>query len=181
LHTQICKDLLARYATTNLELLNLPPVFSEPEIFFTPAKCKGIYEGQALQTNALTMYGTSGDFDRTTILLTRLSSFASLDDATSPLYVPFALKKSHPEVYGQYLAQHNEFLETHRNIAIVGLHPDAMDYGDEDSPDPDFPTSLWQTISNMTEVYRVDPCHRTADLGKWNISCNADAHSGITT
>jgi hypothetical protein len=54
----------------------------------------------------------------------------------------------------------------HRNIAIVGLHPDAMDYGDEDSPDPAFPTSLWQTLSNMDGVYRVDSCRRTADLGK---------------
>jgi hypothetical protein len=180
-HSQICKDLLLiQYATTNLALLGLPDTFVEPEIFFTSAKCKGTYEDQDIQTNALTMYGTREDFDRTTTMLTRLSSFASKDDDKSPLYVPFALKRSHPEIYGQYLAQQNAFLKTHRNIAIVGLHPDAMDYGDETSPNPAFPDTIWQTLSQMTGVYRVDPCRRTADLGKWNISCSASAHPGIT-
>jgi hypothetical protein len=69
-HTQICKDLLTHYATTNLKLLDLPPIFSEPKIFFTSTKCTGSYDGQTLQTNALTMYGTRDDFDRTTIMLT---------------------------------------------------------------------------------------------------------------
>jgi hypothetical protein len=108
-HTQLCKDLLSKYASTNLALLNLPPTFSEPDICFTPAKCKGSY-------------------------------------------VPFALKKSHPEVYGEYRAQQNAFLETHRYISIVGLHPDVMGYGDKDSSDPAFPASLWQTLSNMDGI-----------------------------
>jgi hypothetical protein len=177
-HTQLCKDLLSKYHSTNLESLGLPATFSEPEVFFAATKCKGTLDNQALQTNALTMYGTREDFDRTTTLVTCLSTFASLDDDKSPLYVPFALKHSHPDVYGNYLAQQNEFLETHRNIAIVGLHPDAMDYGDC-AEDPAFPTSLWRRISQMDGVYRVDSCRRTADLGKWNISCNSTAHPTI--
>jgi hypothetical protein len=85
------------------------------------------------------MYGSRDDFDRITTLLTIISSFATTDDNKTPLYVPFALKKSYPEIYGQYLAQQNAFLESHRNIPIVGVHPQAMDYGDEDNPDSNFP------------------------------------------
>jgi hypothetical protein len=96
------------------------------------------------------------------------------------VYVPFALKVSHPEVFGQYLAQQNAFLESHRNIAIVGVHPEAMDYGDDDNPDPAFTNSLWNLISQMNGVYRVDSCRRTFDLGKWNISCHASHHQAIT-
>jgi hypothetical protein len=177
-HTQLYKDIPSKYPTTNLELLGLPATFSEPDVFFTATKCKGTLDNQHLQTNALTMYGTREDLDRTTTLVTRLSSFASLDDDKSPLYVPFALKQSHPDVYGNYLAQQNEFLETHRNVAIVGLHPDAMDYGDC-AEDPAFPTSLWRRISQMDDVYRVDSCQRTADLGEWNISCNSTSHPTI--
>jgi hypothetical protein len=125
------------------------------------------------------MFGSHDDFDRTTVMLTRISKFAGISDNKSPLYVPFALKKSHPEIYGNYLAQQNEFLNTHRNIAIVGLHPPAMDYGDQDTPDDNFPTSLWQTLSQMNGVYRVDSCRRTHDLGKWNISCHANAHADV--
>jgi hypothetical protein len=97
-HTQLCKDLLSKYASTNLALLNLPPTFSEPGIFFTPAKCRSSYEGQALQTHALTMYCTRDDFDRTTTLLTRPSTYTSQDNNKTHLYVSFALKTSHPEV-----------------------------------------------------------------------------------
>jgi hypothetical protein len=179
-HSQICKDISPWYATSNLTLLGLPVMFAEPEIFFTSAKCKGSYDGQSLQTNILVMYETRDDFDRSTTMITHLTSFATADDDKTPCYVPFALKRNHPNIYGQYLAQQNAFLESHRNIAIVGAHPDAMDYGDETSPDPAFPASIWQTLSKMDGVYRVDPCRRTADLGKWNISCHTDAHPGIT-
>ena len=96
------------------------------------------------------------------------------------MYIPFALKLSHPEVYGHYLAKKNAFLESHRNIAIVGVHPIAMDYGDPDSPDENFPQSLWKTLFKLDGVYRVDSCRRTFDLGKWNISCNSSHYQDIT-
>jgi hypothetical protein len=32
----------------------------------------------------------------------------------------------------------------------------------------------------MDGVYRVDPCRRTYDLGKWNISCHSSHHQKIT-
>jgi hypothetical protein len=66
------------------------------------------------------------------------------------------------------------------NIAIVGVHPSAMDYGDYDTPDGKVPQSLWDTLSEMEGVYQVDPCRRTFDLGKWNISCHSFHHQKIT-
>jgi hypothetical protein len=127
------------------------------------------------------MYGSRPDVDRITTLVTRISSYATTVDNKSPMYVPFALKQSHPEVYGQYLAhQQNAFLETHQNIAIVGVHPIAMDYGDQDNPDVNFLKSLWDTLAQMEGIYRVDSCHRTFDLGKRNISCHSSHHKQIT-
>jgi hypothetical protein len=179
-HNQLTMNIAVRYDSLPVVAeLNLPTEFAEPDVYFTSSKCKGTYGSKPLQTNALCMYGSRTDFDRTTTLVTRISSFASTDDNTTPMYVPFALKKSHPEIYGQYLAQQNAFLASHWNIAIVGVHPAAMDYGDDDNPDPNFPTSLWNTISQMPGVYRVDSCRRTHDLGKWNISCHSAHHQDI--
>jgi hypothetical protein len=50
------------------------------------------------------MYGSRSDFDRITTMVTRISSFAMTDDNKTPMYIHFALKQTHPEIYGQYLA-----------------------------------------------------------------------------
>jgi hypothetical protein len=160
-------------------VLNLPDGFAEPKMYFQPGKLRGILDLQVINSQAMIMYGSHEDCDRTNIMLTQISSFAGIDDNKSPLYVPFAMKRSHPEIYGQYLAQQNAFLQSHRNIAIVGIHPRAMDYGNQDTPDANFPDSLWQTLTKMGGVYRSDSCRRTHDLGKWNISCHTDAHPAI--
>jgi hypothetical protein len=184
-HTQLCNDLEAKYsdpatlAACNLSADDLPTNYSQPDVYFASSKCKGSYDNKPLHTNALCMYGSKPDFDRTTHMITRLSSFATTEDDTTPMYVPFALKLSHPEVYGKYLAKQNAFLSTHRNIAIVGVHPSAMDYGDISSRDINCPQSIWHTLSAMKGVYRVDSCRRTFDLGKWNISCHVDHHPDI--
>jgi hypothetical protein len=125
------------------------------------------------------MYGSRPYYDHITTLVMWISSYATTVDDKSPMYVPFALKQSHPDVYGHYLAHQNAFLESHRNIAIVGVHPTAMDYGDEDSLDTNFPKSLWNRLSQMEGVYRVDSCRRTFDFGKWNISCHSSHHQKI--
>jgi hypothetical protein len=126
------------------------------------------------------MYGVRSNADRIILLVTRICSFATTIDNKTPMYVLFALKTSHPKIYGQYLAQQNDFLATHRNITIVGVHPSAMDYGDCDTPDGNVPKSIWDILSQMDGVYRVDPCRRTFDLGKWNISCHLSHHQKIT-
>jgi hypothetical protein len=180
-HNQLTRNISSHYVDSPVVAeLNLPSELTEPDVFFTPAKCNGTYEQHPISSNALCMYGVRTDADRITLLVTRICSFATTIDNKTPMYVPFALKKSHPEIYGQYLAQQNAFLESHRNIAIVGVHPTAMDYGDSDNPDTNVPTSLWDTLSAMDGVYRVDPCRRTYDLGKWNISCHSSHHQKIT-
>jgi hypothetical protein len=41
---------------------------------------------------------------------------------------------------------------------------------------PSTGANLWTTIKSLTGVYRCDPCRRTPDLGKWNISCALEHH-----
>jgi hypothetical protein len=102
-HNPLTKDTSARYESSPVVLeQNLPTAFTEPDVYFTSSKSKGAYERQAIQTNALCMYGAHDDFDRITTLVTRIAFFATTVDNKSPLYVPFALKQSHPEIYGQY-------------------------------------------------------------------------------
>jgi hypothetical protein len=180
-HNQLTRNISSHYVDSPVvSELNLPAKLSEPDVFFTPAKCTGTYDQHLIISNALCMYGVRTDADRITVLVTGICSFATTIDNKPPMYVPFALKKSHPEIYGQYLAQQNAFLESHRNIAIVGVHPSAMDYGDTDTPDANVPKSLWDTLSEMDGVYRVNPCRRTYDLGKWDISCHSSHHPKIT-
>jgi hypothetical protein len=110
-HNQLSNNISDNYTSSPVVAeLNLPADYSEPDVYFTPSKCKGTYEQTSIQSNALFIYGSRDDFDRITTLVTRISSFATTDDNKTPLYVPFALKKSHPEIYGQYLAQQNAFL-----------------------------------------------------------------------
>jgi hypothetical protein len=56
---------------------------------------------------------------------------------------------------------------------VVGLAPDAMDM--------DTPTgkNIWESIKTLPGVFRCDPCRRTPDLGKWNISCAQVCHTDI--
>jgi hypothetical protein len=81
------------------------------------------------------------------------------------MFIPMAAKYSNPVKFGQYAAHHNDFLNNHRNIAIVGLPSIAMD--------TDLPNgmNLWAEIAKLPRVFRCDPCRRTPDLGKWDISC----------
>jgi hypothetical protein len=173
---QINADLNNRYhhKPAVLAECGLPETFNPPEIYFSPAKCHGTLDDTRINSNALCMYTDAGDADTVTNLITRLSSFADSENSFSPFYVPFALKTHHPDVYGAYLAKQNNFLENHRNIAIAGVSVGAMDHGDEDNPDDNFTSSLWQRIKQLDGVYRADSCRRTPDLGKWNISCHSD-------
>jgi hypothetical protein len=177
---QINADLQNRYnQPAVIAECGLPAHFAAPEIYFSPAKCHGRLDDTRINSNALCMYTAADDADTVTTLITRISSFAASENSFSPFYVPFALKTHHPDVYGSYLAKQNNFLETHRNIAIAGVSVAAMDHGDEDNPDDNFPSSLWQLIKNLDGVYRADTCRRTPDLGKWNISCHSDFHPTI--
>jgi hypothetical protein len=89
------------------------------------------------------------------------------------MFIPLAAKYHTPAKFGECVARHNAFLNDHRNIAIVGLAPDAMD-----SPNAT-EKAIWASIRELPGVYRCDPCRRTSDLGKWNISCSLAHHPAI--
>jgi hypothetical protein len=88
------------------------------------------------------------------------------------------LKKSDPTKFGYYIAQQNTFLQEHRNIAIVEVVPEVMDLENAAGQ------TLWSEIRKFPRVFCCDPCARTPDLGKWNISSalwhNADIKSWLT-
>jgi hypothetical protein len=78
-----------------------------------------------------------------------------------------------PEEVREYVAKQNDFLNQHRNIAIVGIVPAAIDYKADGEID------LYSSIKNLPGIYRCDPTRQTQDLGKWNISCHGDQHPDI--
>jgi hypothetical protein len=79
-NTQLCQDLRDRYADADHKALNLPDEYSNPEMYFQATKCRGIYDGAAINLNAMVMFGSPEDFDRTTIMLTCISKYAEIDD-----------------------------------------------------------------------------------------------------
>jgi hypothetical protein len=115
------------------------------------------------------------DFDRSMILVIQVSFQKSPSSRQDPMFIPFALKKIDPSKFGFYIAQQNQFLKDHRNIAIVGVVPELMDHpnlaGD----------SLWDEIKALPGVFRCDPCALTPDLGKWNISSALKHNESIKT
>jgi hypothetical protein len=61
------------------------------------------------------------------IHLTRISSFTNPTTSIAPLFILLAAKYQQPAKFGEYVARQNAFLNNHRNIAIVGVAPDAID------------------------------------------------------
>jgi hypothetical protein len=123
-------------------------------------------------------YADATDFHRSMVMMTWISSFKNPSTSKSPIFIPLALKESDPTRFRYYIAQQNTFLQEHRNISIVGVVPEVMD--SENSAGQ----TLWSGIRKLPRVFRCDPCARTPDLGKWNISSavwhNADIKSWLT-
>jgi hypothetical protein len=98
------------------------------------------------------------------IYLTRISSFRAPKSASDHMYIPLAAKYHTPEKFGQYVARHNEFLNDHRNVSIVGIVPDAMAACTVTG------ANLWTSIRSLTGIFRCNPCWRTPDPDKRHIS-----------
>jgi hypothetical protein len=131
-----------------------------------------------IDTDAMLTYADATDVHQSMVMMTRISSFENPPTSKAPMFIPLALKKSDPTKFGYYIAQQNTFLQEHHNIAIVGVVPEVMDL--ENSAGQ----TLWSKIRKLPGVFRCDPCARTPDLGKWNISSalehNADIKSWLT-
>jgi hypothetical protein len=120
-----------------------------------------------IDTDALLTYADATDAHRSMV------SFKNPPTPTSPMFIPLALKKSDPTKFGYYIAQQNTFLQEHRNIAIVDVVPEVMDL--ENSAGQ----TLWSEVRKLPGVFLCDPCARTSDLGKWNISSALDQNTDI--
>jgi hypothetical protein len=94
--------------------------------------------------------------------------------------VPRDFKFNHPAIYGKILNKQNNYLETHRNIAIVAIPTQAMEHCITDLNGKNWNT-LQDAILSVSGVTHVHACKRTLDLGKWNISTNINDWAHVKT
>jgi hypothetical protein len=170
---ELKQDLLENYTNhPAIQKHALPAEFSPTDMYLARGRVSGQFHATtstnstatSIDADVMLMYSSADDFDRTLIFLTQISSLRSPLSDQAPMFIPFALKKSNPQKFGYYISQQNTFMKNHRNIAVVGVSSDLMDLEDSSG------TSLWYAIRSLPGVYRCDPCARTPDLGKWNIS-----------
>jgi hypothetical protein len=179
-HAEICESIQLPYSSDPalLKQLNLAPEYTDPDIYLKRRKLSAPFYApdgttSPIDTEVFVTYANSDDSARSLVLLTRISTFTAPLTSSAPLFIPMELKYKNPKQFGAYIAKQNEFLNNHRNIAIVGVVPAAMDYKDTGELD------LYSCIKNLPGVYRCDPTRRTPDLGKWNISCHSEHHQAI--
>jgi uncharacterized coiled-coil protein SlyX len=179
-HAEICDSIKLDYNTDPnlLDALGLDHDYSPPAIYLDRRKVSSSFHSadgttSDLDTEAFVTYADYDDLHRSAAMLTRLSSFRTPDSPTSPLFIPMELKYANPKKFGEYVAKQNHFLNHHRNVAIVGVVPEAMDFKAPGEID------LYSSLKNLPGVYRCDPTRRTPDLGKWNISCHETNHPDI--
>jgi hypothetical protein len=179
-HTEICDSIKLPYSSDPalLKQLNLAPDYTDPDIYLERRKLSAQFHApdgilSPIDTEAFVKYANSDNFACSIALLTRISTFKAPLTSSEPMFIPMELKYQNPKQFGAYIAKQNEFLDNHRNIAIAGVVPAAMDYKDTGELD------LYSCIKKLPGVYRCDPTRRTPDLGKWNISCHSDHHQAI--
>jgi hypothetical protein len=179
---KICTGIENHYPTdpTLLTEHNFSENYTAPEIYLNRCKLNTEYSNNdgtknPTVTEALVMYPDSADLARSMTLLTQVSPLRTPIHAEDPFFIRSALKVQNPAKFGRYTSKQNNFLNQHRNIVIVGVVLEAMDYRDKDE------LSLYDMIQQLLGVYRCDLSRRTHDLGKWNISCNLEHHTDICT
>jgi hypothetical protein len=178
-HTNIVNDIEKQYShhPKVLDSFRLPPDYSSVEMYLSRSKIHAEYtQGgttQSIDTDALMIYTLKSTAELTIICLTHLSLFSTAHNAADPMFILLAAKYHTPTKFGEFVARQNDFLNNHRNIAIIGLTPDAMDSITANGND------LWTSILRLPGVFCCDPCRRTSDLGKWNISCSKEHHPDI--
>jgi hypothetical protein len=179
-HSQILDDIDTAY-DKQPDLISdnkLPTTRPPVELYLCRRKITADYSLndvlQPISSDALMVYVPTAEIELALIYLTKLSTLSSPSLTRSPMFIPLKAKYLTPGKFGQYVARHNSFLHDHRNIAIVGVVPEAMDDTDNVTGD-----NLWNLISSLPGVHRCDPCRRTPDLGKWNISCEKESHQRI--
>ena len=67
-------------------------------------------------------------------------------------YIPMAIKKKEPELFGRLLYESIQTTDKYTNIAICGLSPEVMDYETQIQKDGTFPifVSLFESLENIS-------------------------------
>jgi hypothetical protein len=178
-HSEIAQDLATQYEQHHdvIQKFKLPAKFTAVELYLSRRKIQAQYPqngtNQPISTDALMTYANKEHAEMAIIQLTHMSSFRKAVSGTDPMFIPLAAKYHTPAKFGQCVVRHNTFLNGHRNITLVGIHPDAMDAATKNGQ------TLWTTLRTRPSVYRCDPCRRTPDLGKWSISSSKTQHPEI--
>jgi hypothetical protein len=148
------------------------------EVTLASDRLRGVFRNDKITSNGVVVFSELSFLEKN---YTLLEHFSEGMWASGHVFVPFSLRREQPEVYGQYLALQNVFLKDHRNISICGIGPEVLDYEPNPSTQDSLAASdsLWRQIASLPGVYRIDPTKRTADLGKWNISCDTKFYLDI--
>jgi hypothetical protein len=132
-YTQMMTDIEQQYSAHPeiLKTYGLPTKYLNVDMYFSRRKINAEYslngKNQRINTDAFMVYAPRDNVDTAMVYLTKISSLGIAKSNLSPMVIPMAAKYSNPVKFGQYAAQHNDFLNNHRNIAIVSLPPIALD------------------------------------------------------
>jgi hypothetical protein len=100
---------------------------------------------------------------------------ASSENQTRRLeLVPCEFKYNHPDIYAKLLSAQNDYLETHRNIALIALPTNAMLHKRVTDIDGREWHSTQDVLSHGPGIAHAQAFKRTYDLRKWNISTKHD-------
>jgi hypothetical protein len=142
-----------------------------PDFFFGPEKLTGTFNNEKIESEGILVYCEKHDIDKYMLWFTEWYS----PQDNRRWFVPLSVKRSNPSLWGNMLNRQNSFLSSHRNISIIGVSTNVMDYCDPTSDDGMLTSSLWQEIWEHPGIDAVFGHIRTPDLGKWNIS-TSDNH-----
>lgn len=163
-------EALDRFTPEKRATLDIADDDTLPEFFLATGRIHGQYENAPINSNVILLQS-----ERSTSSLVRSLLEASFTDDPTLEYIPLSLKYENPSLHGQILSHQNQFLDQHRNIAVLGLSVIAMDFRNPgDEPKDDTPP-FWNQFLDCPGILRVDSCKRTFDLGKWNLS-TTEAH-----
>ena len=167
----IIGHLHADFATLTPEIkkrLNLTSAETTtmPDFFFGPEKLTGTFNTARIESEGILVYCEKQDIEKYMLWFTEW--YTPQDNRR--WFVPLSLKRTNPSLWGNMLNRQNTFLSNHRNISIIGVSTNVMDYSDPTSDDNRLTSSLWQDIWEHEGIDAVFGHIRTPDLGKWNIS-----------
>jgi hypothetical protein len=140
-----------------------------PDFFFGPEKLTGNFNTAKIESEGVLVYCEKQDIDKYMLWFTEWYS----PQDNRRWFVPLSVKRSNPSLWGNMLNRQNTFLSNHRNISIIGVSTNVMDYSDPTSDDIRLSSSLWQELWEHAAIDGVYGHIRTPDLGKWNISTSA--------